>query len=281
VNGSGNADRIHVPCGRCINCLEKKRAEWTFRIAQELNQAHSAWFLTFTYNEEKLPINEKGYATLRKKDLQLFLKRLRKKTSDMIKGYNQTLNVGQRAYKVPKIKYFACGEYGTETKRPHYHMIIFNVPRNIADKSAEIWGNGHVKVGTVNTASIHYTTKYMITKYDELKNEQQKPFTMISNAMGLQYVENNKKWHIENANRYVINDGYKQSLPRYYQERIFDNETEESEHHKLKRQYDNDQRYNNENKRIEQLGNNPYKYRSEQIKQKIDSVNKKLKKGTL
>ncbi len=42
--------------------------------------------------------------------MQLFIKRLRK-------YFNNN-----------KIKYFYCGEYGTQTLRPHYHMIVYNAP---------------------------------------------------------------------------------------------------------------------------------------------------------
>jgi hypothetical protein len=42
-----------------------------------------------------------------KRDLQLFFKRLRK------------------AYPDVKLRYFACGKYGEQFARPHYHVILF------------------------------------------------------------------------------------------------------------------------------------------------------------
>ncbi|AXB22553.1 replication initiation protein [Lynx canadensis associated microvirus CLP 9413] len=47
--------------------------------------------------------------TLAKRDFQLFMKRLRKAFPDQ------------------KIRYFAAGEYGSETFRPHYHAILFGL----------------------------------------------------------------------------------------------------------------------------------------------------------
>ena len=41
-----------VPCGRCLGCLSKKRADWTFRMMQELSVATSASFLTLTISDD-------------------------------------------------------------------------------------------------------------------------------------------------------------------------------------------------------------------------------------
>ena len=62
---------------------------------------HNA-YITLTYNDDHLPAN----GSLQPRDLQLFWKRLRKA-------------------RTPGIRYYACGEYGDQTARPHYHAIIF------------------------------------------------------------------------------------------------------------------------------------------------------------
>lgn len=134
-----NKKRDLVPCGKCLWCLQKKRADWSFRLFQELNVSESAHFLTLTYDDEKLP--EEG---LRKRDLQLFFKKLRKSNS-------------------AKIRYYAVGEYGTRTSRAHYHAIMFNL--DVTCPVAQIWDKGHVQVGSVTPASIHYVTKYVINKH--------------------------------------------------------------------------------------------------------------------
>lgn len=65
-----------------------------------------------------------------------------------------------------KLRYYAIGEYGTNTYRPHYHIILFGLPiqeihNGIIEKS---WNKGHVYVGQVTRASIHYVTKYHVNK---------------------------------------------------------------------------------------------------------------------
>ena len=45
---------VYVPCGKCLNCLQNKRAVWTFRILQELEVAESARFVTLTYDEKHI-----------------------------------------------------------------------------------------------------------------------------------------------------------------------------------------------------------------------------------
>ena len=65
---------LQVPCGKCLACRIKNRKEWQIRMLHELNYHDDAVFLTLTYSDEYLPDNN----TLVKRDLQLFIKRLRK-----------------------------------------------------------------------------------------------------------------------------------------------------------------------------------------------------------
>lgn len=87
-----------VPCGSCIGCRINKTSQWTFRLLLEQKNWDKASFITLTYDDDHLPSD----ASLHPEDLTLFWKRLRK-------------NLDGR-----KIKYFACGEYGDATQRPHY-----------------------------------------------------------------------------------------------------------------------------------------------------------------
>lgn len=105
---------IDAPCGKCIYCLNSQRNDWTFRLWQESRHSQNSNFLTLTYDKESLRYGAKG-PTLYKKDVQDFIKRLRKNN---LKQWKE------------KIIYYAVGEYGDETERPHYHLIIFNVHPN-------------------------------------------------------------------------------------------------------------------------------------------------------
>ncbi len=109
---------IEVPCGDCIACRLNYSRNWADRCMLELEYCDSAYFATITYSDFWVPrsnyiASDTGEVlealTLRKRDFQLFMKRLRKKFSDQ------------------KIRFFACGEYGSETFRPHYHAIIFGL----------------------------------------------------------------------------------------------------------------------------------------------------------
>lgn len=101
---------IQVPCTKCILCREKSSREWSFRALCENNSSTSEpLFLTLTYNNEHLPKHG-----IFKEELQLFFKRLR-------------IHLDRK--KIPhNIRYFACGEYGTKSGRPHYHAILWNFP---------------------------------------------------------------------------------------------------------------------------------------------------------
>jgi len=68
----------------------------------ELREHSENLFITLTYSDENLPAK----SSLKKKHLQLFLKKLRKRLKS-------------------KIRYFAVGEYGDRKGRPHYHLILF------------------------------------------------------------------------------------------------------------------------------------------------------------
>lgn len=64
----------------------------------------------------------------------------------------------------PNLRYYTVGEYGTQTHRPHYHSIMFNMQPQLLRELPEIWGQGITHHGTVTQASIHYVTKYVIEK---------------------------------------------------------------------------------------------------------------------
>lgn len=101
-----------VPCGKCVLCREKKASEWSFRALCE-NQSSSSepLFITLTYDNEHKP--ERG---VDKRHVQNFMKRLRR-------------NLDKEGIE-HDIRYFACAEYGKKSLRPHYHLILWNFPRD-------------------------------------------------------------------------------------------------------------------------------------------------------
>ncbi|WGL31253.1 replication initiator protein [Dipodfec virus UOA04_Rod_843] len=109
-----------VRCGKCIGCRMDKSADWANRLLleKEYYPDDQCYFLTLTYDDVHAPRvyvsdHDTGEAlpvlTLSRRDIQLFVKRLRKRLEPQ------------------KIRVFYCGEYGPQTFRPHYHMIVFGL----------------------------------------------------------------------------------------------------------------------------------------------------------
>ena len=80
-------DLVQIPCGKCIECRLSYAREWAVRCMFELKTSSSAYFITLTYSDMMAPRSyvsdpDTGEAlpvlSLRKKDFQLFMKRLRK-----------------------------------------------------------------------------------------------------------------------------------------------------------------------------------------------------------
>lgn len=205
---------IAVVCGRCNNCLRKKANDKTFQLAIAENNALSAYFITLTYNDTELYKQQEGimenYPEVNARDVQLFLKKLRK--------YQNKIYPNS-----PKIKYYAVSEY-SPIGRPHYHIIMFNLqlePKNQLDK---IWAKGHVHIGDVTKQSINYVTHYVFEKrenkplneYYQRKNE----FSLSSINLGEEYLQN-KKYHVDNKTFLALVNGHTYSLPKYYKDKMF------------------------------------------------------------
>ncbi|WNK15097.1 MAG: replication initiator protein [Microvirus sp.] len=193
-------ESIYVPCGKCLACRISRTREWTLRLLHENEHQIFSAFVTLTYAPEHLPEN----LSVSKRSLQLYIKRLRK------------------AYEHP-IKYFACGEYGEQSRRPHYHLIIFGIPYT-SELFQNCWQYGHVKSGTVNKDSIQYVAAYVQKKayghtaqqYKELGLSPE--FQLQSQGLGLSWAT---KHYIQlSTDRFCRLSGAKVSLPRYYRQKL-------------------------------------------------------------
>lgn len=210
-------DTLPVPCGKCGGCRKDRRADWTFRLKEELRASTNAFFITLTYDDQNLPevINSDGeyVQTLDKKDFQDFMKRIREFQSHLTKT---------------KIRYYCVGEYGTRFHRPHYHAIMFNLHKETVKNILEKWKKGHVHYGTVTDKSIHYVTKYHVNsdRKKRLQLGQEPEFTLCSKrpGIGYSYTLRAGDYHRDNSRTYVNNNGYKQRLPRYLRNKIFSEE---------------------------------------------------------
>lgn len=213
---------IDVPCGKCIACLSNRKNNWVFRLKKEFDKSFSASFLTLTYDDLHLPRNELGVNVLCKKHLQDFLKRLR--INFERQGYNN------------KIRYFAVGEYGSQTLRPHYHLILFNYPREAYEATVlKSWSFGHPYFANVNDSVIAYVSKYVLAGccIPELIQDFKDynvplPFMVCSKrpAIGSCYLtDDNIHYHTDNNTLFTYSNGHRIPLPRYYRDKIFSKET--------------------------------------------------------
>ncbi|UYD39231.1 MAG: replication initiator protein [Wigfec virus K19_165] len=242
--GDGFA-HIPVPCGKCYDCKMRTASQWALRLRKEEDISISSHFVTLTYDTEYVPISSKGYMTLRLADVQKYFKRIRKNLDP-----------------ATRIRYFVCGEYGTQRDRPHYHLILFNCP---VEYITSCWNLGNVHIGNVSGQSIAYTLKYMMKegKIPKHKNDDRKPeFRTMSKGLGQNYLTpamvEFHKTHIDRLFA-TIEGGIRVPLPRYYRERIW-NESERQEQNlilqlKLKEHQNNDKQTIEERQRGAEVRN--------------------------
>ncbi len=140
---------IDVPCGKCTICKHRKVNDYVIRaVAESQTSVTMPLFITLTYDNEHLPV-----CGLLKSDVQKWFKRLRiSLTRDGIEH---------------NIRYVIVGEYGRNTKRAHYHAILWNFPL-IGNKLGDIleyikntWQQGFCYVRPCDKGAVVYTMKYM------------------------------------------------------------------------------------------------------------------------
>lgn len=134
MSEDGSYQDIYCNCGKCLKCTDAKRNEMATRMFLHATHYDYCYFITLTYGSynllpfkrhpfladwlQTIPTYDKNNSfhsprwtpsILVKSHLQKFLKRLRKS--------------------VGSFTYCACGEYGEDYGRPHFHCILFsNIP---------------------------------------------------------------------------------------------------------------------------------------------------------
>lgn len=183
----GQHNILPLPCGKCPSCKKAHARMWAIRCCLEASLYCDNCFITLTYNDENLPKDKK----LDKKALQKFFDRL------------------QHLY--PGTRYFACGEYGDDknTKRPHYHALIFGV--YVEKKELEkLWPFGFVDVDELNELTAQYVARYNLKKQGD-----DDCFLIMSNrpGIGARWFEKHPDIYQQDA---VIGPFGVASIPRYF-----------------------------------------------------------------
>lgn len=262
--------KLRYPCGHCVACRLNKQRDKKIRIMHEASNYDKKVFLTLTYNDEHLPSD----LSLQKKDVQDFLKRFRKRLEPT------------------KIRYFACGEYGDQFGRPHYHLIIFGVDVHDSRVFKELhydihkkhyqchcpaWEFGFCTVAEVNEARCAYVAKYCVKKVngkmaDDYYQGRQPEFCLTSQGLGLKYVQKHLS-RLKNDN-FVSIRGTKFPLPRYYVDKIY------SEAEKFKRKMEllreQGQRLNDDCAEIFKVSDDIGQYRLDRNQARVEYLCNKL-----
>ena len=237
-----------IPCGQCIGCRIRQREDWTTRIELEARDypKDEVWFITLTYNDENVPgMIVKTGEIMRKvqytwkpgeerpssvqillyEDIQKFLKRLRK------------------AYR-GKLRYFVAGEYGEQTARPHYHMILYGWrPTDLENLYKihhngyytskwleDLWGMGQIQIAQAVPETYRYVAGYVTKKMYEIDGKkanqyyelgQTKPFACMSLKPGLgdHYYQEHKE-EIWRRGYIQCTNGKQAQIPRYYEKQM-------------------------------------------------------------
>nr|QJB20244.1 MAG: replication initiator protein [Microvirus sp.] len=221
---AGYADReVTRACGGCVGCRLEYSRRWAVRIAHEASLYESNVFLTLTYRDEDLPDN----ASLRKRDWQLFMKRLKKRS-------------GGRS-----IRFFHCGEYGETTNRPHYHAILFDydfsdrkflkmsetdMPIDTSQKLDDAWQLGDCYIGSVTFESAAYCARYVMKKLTGQRKSEygslEPEYATQSRKPGIGKPWLNK-WKCDTfPNDFIVINGQKQRVPTYYDDLLKQQQTD-------------------------------------------------------
>lgn len=207
-----------VACGKCMYCRNKRIAGWAARLMNKDKNSFMSFFVTLTYDTEHLMFCKNNRPTLYPSHLTAYWKKLRK------------------CFPPKAFSYYACGEYGSNKKRPHYHFLIFFTHEKItplhALKSMESsWQHGDIFVGTITAESVAYTLKYISKKgsVPQYRGDTRTPeFQRASKGLGLDYVSADSiKWHhndLLNRAYIPLNGGGKAPIPRYLKDRIYSKE---------------------------------------------------------
>lgn len=181
---------LTVPCGKCPNCLEAKRDDWSVRLQLHCyGYTHMPLFVTLTYDDKHLVFAD-DKPSLYRPDVSLFIKRLK----DRYQLYDSDFS------------YFGCGEYGDTFSRPHYHILMFGLDdfyhrwqrdsHAVENELADVWQKGIVDVKVAEWSGIHYVTKYTLKQMTPETDEPIPPFTFNSHGIGLPWLYTPEAVHV-------------------------------------------------------------------------------------
>ena len=226
-------ERFELPCGKCIGCRLDYSRDWALRCVLEARKYSHNYFVTLTYDNDHLlsPALYPAHFTKFIKDLRRYF---------------------EYHFGIQGIRFFASGEYGDKSLRPHYHVILFNcaIPdlkpygsRHgqryfVSDILNQIWKRGMVIIGDVSFDSCAYVARYVMKKrkgkdssswYTERGITPEFVRMSRRNGIGRDYFDENKA-DIYSHDEIFITDGKKRVMrfkPSRYYDYLYDLEAPE------------------------------------------------------
>lgn len=209
--------KMPVPCGTCILCRVEQTRQNAVLILHEAKMHDEACMITLTYSDENIPPN----GSLQYADVQKLWKRLRK--------------AGK------KFRYFAVGEYGDKTNRPHYHACVFGLSwtenRIITQQDPLKWVspelNAEWGLGYTDIVPLSFTTAAYAASYVQKKLTEKKPYVNLDQETGeIIFLEQPKAYRSESLGKtwwekhhqqtidhdHIIINGIRQKPPKKYDE---------------------------------------------------------------
>lgn len=244
-----------IPCRNCWACKLKYSAEWASRLTMESQYHEHKYFITLTYDEEHLPMYEKFVYTDPEGNKTIYENDGTWTGTLEPKDGTKFINTLRKFYErkgITGIKYFYCGEYGSEGKRPHLHMILFGAPLDIKQfydfhldnkhhkihwKSKEIekwWGKGMIDVAEVEWNNCAYVARYCMKKIDNTNDPKEyaaqgkyPEFIRMSRrpGIGMRYYDEHKMDIYENDE--IIQKTIKGNISSFKPPKAFDKKFEE------------------------------------------------------
>lgn len=200
---------VHIPCRRCINCVNSYMTMWRNRLLYEFEYMSSdarrnSYFTTLTFRDNVLKSDSFDLSRLKKR----FIDRIRK-------------DVGSSP------RHWMVTEFGEKKKRLHIHALFFDVNFDIY-RLEDYWQYGIVDYSQMTENSIKYCTSY-ITKgnVDIIVPPYMIQRVFCSPGIGKSYCDDtyNKSYHhpspgilnplMQNSSQFI------QAMPRYFKHKIF------------------------------------------------------------
>lgn len=203
VNTHGSNCSITYKCGKCAECRNEKKNEWTIRnLAEYKDTKRKGGYviaLVLTYAPDKAPY----FFNPMKIDGNYTRCFSREHIQNLKHDMDSMFYFSGRSTLSEDFKYFIASEYGGLNHNPHYHCLFFDkigqfTPMQLRDIVASCWPYGHVSEldgvqGFVvdGRGIMDYTSKY-VCKDDEFSEEIEVQLSLLKSSLG--YAKFNKQF---------------------------------------------------------------------------------------